>query len=216
MGADRPNPNAAPAEEPDIEEQDLSQSDWTLASTETVTHEYLTQNGKVARETIRQSVGGTVLKTETLDFFYDESGRPFAFNYSVDGGIASTYYYILNLQGDVVQIIDANGVMQAEYVYSPWGEIISAEGDLAEVNPLRYRGYYYDSETGFYYLQSRYYDPENHRFINADVTPVRTRVTRLPAICLRIARITQLCLATKTVRLMGGWYGQLLALLWAR
>ena len=135
---------------------------------DTITHDYLTQSGRVARETIRQSVGGTVLKTETLDFFYDESGRPFAFNYSVDGGIASTYYYILNLQGDVVQIIDANGVMQAEYVYSPWGEVISAEGDLAEINPLRYRGYYYDSETGFYYLQSRYYDPENHRFINAD------------------------------------------------
>ena len=135
---------------------------------DTITHDYLTQSGRVARETIRQSVGGTVLKTETLDFFYDESGRPFAFNYSVDGGIASTYYYILNLQGDVVQIIDANGVMQAEYIYSPWGEVISAEGDLAEVNPLRYRGYYYDSETGFYYLQSRYYDPENHRFINAD------------------------------------------------
>ena len=135
---------------------------------DTITHDYLTQSGRVARETIRQSVGGAVLKTETLDFFYDESGRPFAFNYSVDGGIASTYYYILNLQGDVVQIIDANGVMQAEYVYSPWGEVISAEGDLAEINPLRYRGYYYDSETGFYYLQSRYYDPENHRFINAD------------------------------------------------
>ena len=163
-----PNPNAAPAEEPVAAEPGLSESDWTLASTETVTHEYLTQNGKVARETIRQDVGGTVLSTKTLDFFYDDSGRPFAFNYSVDGGIASTYYYILNLQGDVVQIIDANGVMQAEYVYSPWGEVISAEGDLAEINPLRYRGYYYDSETGFYYLQSRYYDPENHRFINAD------------------------------------------------
>ena len=163
-----PNPNAAPAEEPDIEEQDLSESDWTLASTETVTHEYLTQSGKVARETIRQDVGGTVLSTKTLDFFYDDSGRPFAFNYSVDGSDFETYYYILNLQGDVVQIIDANGVMQAEYIYSPWGEIISAEGDLAEINPLRYRGYYYDSETGFYYLRSRYYDPENHRFINAD------------------------------------------------
>ena len=161
-------PNAAPAEEPDIEEQDLSESDWTLASTETVTHDYLTQNGKVARETIWQDVGGTVLSTKTLDFFYDDSGRPFAFNYSVDGSDFETYYYILNLQGDVVQIIDANGVMQAEYVYSPWGEIISAEGDLAEINPLRYRGYYYDSETGFYYLRSRYYDPENHRFINAD------------------------------------------------
>ena len=164
-----PNPNASPEDDSDVAAQDLSQSDWTLASTETVTHDYLTQSGRVARETIRQSVGGTVLKTETLDFFYDESGRPFAFNYSVDGDIASTYYYILNLQGDVVQIIDANGVMQAEYVYSPWGEVISAEGNLAEINPLRYRGYYYDSETGFYYLQSRYYDPENHRFINADV-----------------------------------------------
>ena len=163
-----PNPNAAPEDDSDVAEQDLSQSDWTLASTETVTHEYLTQNGKVARETIRQSVGGTVLSTKTLDFFYDDSGRPFAFNYSVDGSDFATYYYILNLQGDVVQIIDANGIMQAEYVYSPWGEIISAEGDLAEINPLRYRGYYYDSETGFYYLQSRYYDPENHRFINAD------------------------------------------------
>ena len=156
-------PNAAPAEEPVAAEPGLPESDWTLASTETVTHEYLTQSGKVVRETITTS-----MDTTTLDFFYDESGRPFAFNYSVDGSDFETYYYILNLQGDVVQIIDANGVMQAEYVYSPWGEIVSAEGDLAEINPLRYRGYYYDSETGFYYLQSRYYDPENHRFINAD------------------------------------------------
>ena len=159
-----PNPNAAPEDDSDVAEQDLSQSDWTLASTETVTHEYLTQSGKVVRETITTS-----MDTTTLDFFYDESGRPFAFNYTPEGSTPNTYYYILNLQGDVVQIIDEGGVPQAEYVYSPWGEIISAEGDLAEINPLRYRGYYYDSETGFYYLQSRYYDPENHRFINADV-----------------------------------------------
>ena len=111
-----PNPNASPEDDSDVAEQDLSQSDWTLASTETVTHEYLTQNGKVARETIRQDVSGTVLKTETLDFFYDESGRPFAFNYSIDGDTASTYYYILNLQGDVVQIIDAKGGRQAAYI----------------------------------------------------------------------------------------------------
>ena len=156
-------PNAAPAEEPVAAEPGLSESDWTLASTETVTHEYLTQSGKVVRETITTS-----MDTTTLDFFYDESGRPFAFNYTPEGSTPNTYYYILNLQGDVVQIIDEGGVLQAEYVYSPWGEIISAEGDLAEINPLRYRGYYYDSETGFYYLQSRYYDPENHRFINAD------------------------------------------------
>ena len=82
-----PNPNASPEDDSDVAAQDLSESDWTLASTETVTHEYLTQSGKVARETIRQDVSGTVLSTKTLDFFYDESGRPFAFNYSVDGGI---------------------------------------------------------------------------------------------------------------------------------
>ena len=56
-------------------------------------------------------------------------------------------------------------------------------------NPLRYRGYIYDTETGFYYLQSRYYDPANHRFINADVsTPVRTSAALWQAICLRIAK----------------------------
>ena len=157
------------ADEPEEGENDTTPAETehtisgVLASTETVTHEYLTQSGKVVRETITTS-----MDTTTLDFFYDESGRPFAFNYTPEGSTPNTYYYILNLQGDVVQIIDEGGVMQAEYVYSPWGEIISAEGDLAEVNPLRYRGYYYDSETGFYYLQSRYYDPENHRFINAD------------------------------------------------
>ncbi len=157
------------ADEPEESENDTTPAETertisgVLASTETVTHEYLTQSGKVVRETITTS-----MDTTTLDFFYDESGRPFAFNYTPEWKYPNTYYYILNLQGDVVQIIDEGGVLQAEYVYSPWGEIISAEGDLAEVNPLRYRGYYYDSETGFYYLRSRYYDPENHRFINAD------------------------------------------------
>ena len=48
------------------------------------------------------------------------------------------------------------------------GEILTSSGTMAEINPLRYRGYYYDTETGFYYLQSRYYDPAMHRFINAD------------------------------------------------
>ena len=158
------------ADEPEEGENDTTPAETehtisgVLASTETVTHEYLTQSGKVVRETITTSMDIT-----TLDFFYDESGRPFAFNYTPEGSTPNTYYYILNLQGDVVQIIDEGGVLQAEYVYSPWGEVISAEGDLAEVNPLRYRGYYYDSETGFYYLQSRYYDPANRRFISADV-----------------------------------------------
>ena len=94
------------ADEPEEGENDTTPAETertisgVLASTETVTHEYLTQSGKVVRETITTS-----MDTTTLDFFYDESGRPFAFNYSVDGSDFETYYYILNLQGDVVQIL---------------------------------------------------------------------------------------------------------------
>ena len=80
----------------------------------------------------------------------------------------STYYYVTNLQGDVVSLLDASGNAVASYAYDPYGKILSAEGTMAETNPLRYRGYYYDTETGLYYLQSRYYDPATCRFINAD------------------------------------------------
>lgn len=75
---------------------------------------------------------------------------------------------MLDQQGDVVRMEDANGNVLASYSYDPWGKIISATGSLAEINPLRYRGYVYDQETGFYYLQSRYYDPAISCFVNAD------------------------------------------------
>ena len=78
------------------------------------------------------------------------------------------FYQCTNLQGDVMYLVDSSGAEVAAYDYDPYGKIISATGSMAEVNPLRYRGYYYDSETGFYYLQSRYYDPEICRFISAD------------------------------------------------
>ena len=135
-----------------------------LVSTQTVRHDYLTLNGKVVRETVWNN--GTL--TDVMDFIYDESGRPFALNYSANGTDFVTYYYILNLQGDVVGLTDASGTFVAQYTYNAWGEVLTATGNMAGINPLRYRGYYYDSETGFYYLQSRYYDPANHRFINAD------------------------------------------------
>lgn len=87
----------------------------------------------------------------------------------------NTYYYALNLQGDVMALLDANGNEVVSYHYNAWGEIISTTASttgmlntLAKYNPLRYRGYVYDRETGLYYLQSRYYNPEIGRFINAD------------------------------------------------
>ena len=146
------------------EDETVSPQGTHVTGTQTVTHEYLTLNGKVARETIRTN--NTL--TAVLDFIYDESGKPFALKYSTNGTSFQTYYYVLNLQGDVVKLIQANGHVVAQYTYDAWGNLLDSGGNLAEVNPLRYRGYYYDNETGFYYLQSRYYDPVNRRFINAD------------------------------------------------
>jgi len=61
-----------------------------------------------------------------------------------------------------------NSTATVSYTYDAWGEVLSATGTLAEINPLRYRGYYYDAETKLYYLKSRYYDPQVCRFLNAD------------------------------------------------
>ena len=102
-----------------------------------------------------------------LHFFYDAQGKPGMVTYNdVD------YFYVYNLQGDVVALIDANGTQVVEYVYDAWGYPISKTGTMAAtlgtVNPFRYRGYVYDEETGLYYLRSRYYNPEWKRFINAD------------------------------------------------
>ena len=85
---------------------------------------------------------------------------------------AGNYYYVTNLQGDVVAILDDTGTAVVTYAYDAWGRIISVGGSMAGTlgvhNPLRYRGYVYDQETGLYYVSSRYYDPEIVRFINAD------------------------------------------------
>ena len=150
------------------EDETVSPQGTHVTGTQTVTHEYLTLSGKVARETIKTNDSLTAV----LDFIYDESGKPFALKYSTNGTSFQTYYYVLNLQGDVVKLIHYIPGFEYEsvatYEYDAWGNIVSSSGRLAEINPLRYRGYYYDSETGFYYLQSRYYDPANRRFINAD------------------------------------------------
>ncbi len=123
-----------------------------------VTYSYYTLSGKVMRQTWTD---GTT--THTIDFTYDNAGNPYSFKYN-----GAVYYYVLNQQGDVIRIVNASGVTQAQYTYNAWGKLQSSSGTLANVNPLRYRSYYYAAETGFYYLQSRYYDPSIGRFINAD------------------------------------------------
>ena len=116
---------------------------------------------------IETTVDGGTPVTETLSFSYDASGMLMSVVYN-----GTAYFYTVNLQGDVVAIVDASGTAVVSYAYDAWGNILSVTGTMAdtlgESNPLRYRGYVYDNETELYYLQSRYYDPELGRFINAD------------------------------------------------
>ena len=106
--------------------------------------------------------------SDVMWFFYDSTGTRIGVQ---QGNV--TAYYMYNLQGDVVGLADAaTGKIIAKYLYDAWGKCVSVENadgyTIGTANPFRYRGYYYDNDTGLYYLQSRYYDPAIGRFINAD------------------------------------------------
>lgn len=112
---------------------------------------------------IAQKTGDTILW-----FYYDGTGKRIAMQ---DGSTGAYYYYVYNNQYDVIALVDSNFNYVANYTYDSWGKLVSITGSNTEIgnlNPFRYRGYYYDSETGLYYLNSRYYNPEIGRFINAD------------------------------------------------
>ncbi len=105
----------------------------------------------------------------TFDFRYDNAGLPYALHYTdTFEGIEQTYYYITNLQGDVMYMVDETGDEVASYDYDPYGKLIYSTGRMVEINPLRYRSYYYDNDTDFYYVSSRYYDSSVCRFVNYD------------------------------------------------
>ena len=133
----------------------------------TVTDYYY--NGTLLMGTVKtttHSDGSTT--TSKLRFSYDANGKVVAVNYN-----GNYYYYLRNAQNDIVKLIDNSGAAVVEYTYDSWGKLLSTSGSLASTlgknNPFRYRGYVYDEETGFYYLQSRYYNPEVGRFISSDV-----------------------------------------------
>ena len=111
---------------------------------------------------------GLTYGENTIYFYYNSDGEVTSMSFD-----NSMYYYIKNLQGDVVKIVDQGGTIVVTYTYDSLGKIINMTDtttyNIGSINPFRYRGYVYDSETGLYYLKSRYYDPETGRFINADV-----------------------------------------------
>ena len=138
-----------------------------------VTHYYTYDGLKL----IREEWGNNVLV-----FLYDAYGSPIGMQYrttSYAEDVWDTYYYEKNLQGDVIAIYNASGTKLVNYAYDPFGRLVSITdgngndvrnngGHLANVNPIKYRGYYYDRDLSLYYLASRYYDPFTCRFITAD------------------------------------------------
>ncbi len=112
-----------------------------------------------------------------LVFLYDESGSPIGMQYrtkSMAEGTFYTYLFEKNFQGDIIAVYNTSGTKLISYYYDAWGNFVKTTHNIsgtnvgAQYNPFLYRGYYYDTELGFYYLQSRYYDPFYGRFINAD------------------------------------------------
>jgi len=140
-----------------------------------VEHKYIVDGSRIVAESWTEN--GV---EHFLVFIYDEMGAPIALKYRTGTYAAGTfdyYFFEKNYQGDVIAIYNDSGVKIGSYNYDGWGDftITRTSGTsileyniLYTYNPFRYRGYYYDVETGWYYLQSRYYSPSWGRFINAD------------------------------------------------
>ena len=136
-----------------------------------VEHIYTLDGSRIVSEAV-----GNVL----MVYLYDESGSPIGLQYrtnSYAAGVFDTYYFEKNWQGDILAVYTEAGVLIGSYTYDAWGNCTVNEVSTAMSlqrsivrtrNPFRYRGYYYDTETQLYYLQSRYYNPATGRFINED------------------------------------------------
>ena len=133
-----------------------------------VTHTYQLNGSQIVSEQWEDKL---------LVYLYDATGAPIGMmyrttNYAV--GDFDVFWYEKNLQGDIVAVYNSDGVACVTYKYDAWGNctesdiLTSGTNVYATSNPFRYRGYYYDTDLGMYYLQSRYYDPNTCRFINAD------------------------------------------------
>ena len=139
-----------------------------------------TVNGE--KYTYQYTAGKLIYETrgeKSFHYYYDADGHLTAIKYRLTPtGSEYSYYVTHNWRGDIVGIYSGSGVLTAKYEYDSWGNVVSIkngsgaaiadQNNIGNLNPFRYRGYYYDAESGLYYLMTRYYDPVTHRFINAD------------------------------------------------
>ncbi len=142
---------------------------FLIGSTTTYNYDH---SGRLISESCTEEYTESASTTYEFVYLYDESSV-IGFLYGTNGGTLTPYYYHRNLQGDVISIYTTAGTRCVEYTYDAYGNcktIYSSNTVLADNNPIRYRGYYYDRETKFYYLNARYYNPEWRRFISPDST----------------------------------------------
>ena len=148
----------------------------TSKTVDGVTYEYILDGSKILGERWTE---GTV--EYLMLYIYDQNGAPLGIKYRTSAyaqNVFDCFFFEKNLQGDIIAIYDSTGTKIGSYKYDAWGNFttVYTSGNttlerriLGTLNPFHYRGYYYDTGTGFYYLQSRYYNPDWGRFINADV-----------------------------------------------
>ena len=129
------------------------------------------QSGRLICERKIGNYYGEGTASEQTVFLYDESGI-IGMMYTGTDDETDTYYFRRNLLGDVIGIYDTTGTKVGGYAYDAWGNctITLNTNGIATKNPIRYRGYYYDQDTGLYYLNARYYSPTWRRFISPDDT----------------------------------------------
>ena len=144
-----------------------------LASYDGHTFTYDVQGRRLTKDGVvfAYDSNGRLIKQDDMEFFYDNTGVA---GVKYDN---KTYVYRKDAQGNVIALLDESGVVVAKYVYDAWGNhrVLDANGvtitdvsHIANLNPFRYRGYYYDTETKLYFLKTRYYDPEIGRFMTID------------------------------------------------
>jgi RHS repeat-associated protein len=136
---------------------------------------YDAQGNRVRKNGITYTLEGSIIIRETrsaavyLEYFYDINGTVVGFSYyDTTSSLSGFYVYVNDLLGNIVGIVNQAGELVGEYRYDPFGNTTFIDGAIASINPFRYKSYYYDFETGYYYLNTRYYNPEVGRFIEMD------------------------------------------------
>ena len=138
----------------------ISKTIETQGSSNIIEHKYSYIGNKLIYEIISSTSDGIIRK---IEYMYDSNGMLYGFNCNNEN-----YYYVRDLTGCIIKIINEEKVIVHEYCYDAYGNIINQYGSLSNINSIIYKGYYYDAETNLFLVSSRYYSPELCRWISPD------------------------------------------------